>query len=124
MMYASDPPTAPLAAMMRNVDTALIAESGFPLEEPRRSGRGQEKVVIEHTVLSIAPGDVPEALLAIPKGYRDAGAPAPVNRAEELTASNDTHRESGEPLIRLRHLLPSHEGRRLLTTRSWRDRTL
>lgn len=82
MMYASDPPTAPLAAMMRNVDTALIAESGFPLEDRAEVAVAKEKVVIEHTVLSIAPGDVPEALLAIPKGYRDAGAPAPVNRAK------------------------------------------
>jgi hypothetical protein len=66
MMHASEPPTLPLAPMMRDVDAALTATRGFPLAERTAIG----KLVIDRNVISVAPKDVEETLVAIPKGYR------------------------------------------------------
>lgn len=71
MMTASDPPTLPLAPMMRAVDEALINTRGFPLADHAEVPVSKDKVIVDRTVVGIATKDVPEALLAIPKGYRD-----------------------------------------------------
>jgi len=71
MMYASDPPTLPLAPMMRSVDDALIAARDFPLADHAEVPFSKDKLIVDRTVVSIAVRDVPEALVAIPKGYRD-----------------------------------------------------
>lgn len=71
MMAASDPPTLPLAPMMRAVDEALIATRGFPLADHAEVPVAKDKVVVDRTVVGIATKDVPETLLAIPKGFRD-----------------------------------------------------
>lgn len=68
MMHVSDRPSSPLAPMMRAVDQALASERGFPLID-RTTLNG--KVVIERTVTGIAQRDVPQAALAVPKGYKD-----------------------------------------------------
>jgi hypothetical protein len=67
MMYASEPPTLPLAPMMRDVDDVLAGARGFPLADRTEVTR----LVIERSVAGVGPKDVPAALLEIPKGYRD-----------------------------------------------------
>jgi hypothetical protein len=71
MMYASDPPTLPLAPIMREVDEALLATRAFPLADRAEVPVAKDKLVIDRTVVSIAPGDVPQSLFAIPKNYKD-----------------------------------------------------
>lgn len=68
MMHASETPASPLAPMMSAVDHALANERGFPLID-RATVDG--KVVVERTVTGIAQRDVAEALLALPKDYKD-----------------------------------------------------
>jgi hypothetical protein len=74
MMYASDPPTLPLAPMMRAVDDALIATRGFPLADHAEVPVSKDTLIVDRMVVDIATKDVPETLLAIPKGYRDVSA--------------------------------------------------
>lgn len=71
MMYASDAPTPPLAPMMRDVDEALLATRGFPLADRAEVPVGKDKLIVDRAVTGIAQKDVPEATMAIPKGYRD-----------------------------------------------------
>lgn len=71
MMYASDPPTLPLAPMMRAVDEALIDTRGFPLADHAEVPVSKDRLIVDRAVISIAVRDVPQTLVAIPKGYRD-----------------------------------------------------
>jgi hypothetical protein len=71
MMYASDPPTLPLAPMMRAVDDALITTRGFPLADHAEVPVSKDKLIVDRVVVSIAARDVPQTLVAIPKGYRE-----------------------------------------------------
>ena len=71
MMYASDPPTLPLAPMMRAVDEALIDTRGFPFADHAEVPVSKDKLIVDRSVIGIATKDVPEALLVIPKGFRD-----------------------------------------------------
>lgn len=76
MMYASDAPTPPLAPMMREVDEALIAMRGFPLADRAEVPVAKNTLIVDRAVTSIAQRDVPQAVMAIPKGYRDVTAKA------------------------------------------------
>lgn len=71
MMTVADPPSSPLAPMMRPVDDALAKEQGFPLLEHTEIPYGQTKMVIDRVVTSIAQRDVPQATITIPNGYRN-----------------------------------------------------
>lgn len=71
MMLAADVPASPLAPMMRRVDEELLRVRGFPLADRAEVAFGDGKSVIERTVTGIASRQVPEAMLAIPRGYRD-----------------------------------------------------
>ncbi len=71
MMYASDAPTPPLAPMMREVDEALMAMRGFPLADRAEVPVAKNTLIVERAVTAIAQRDVPQAALALPKGYRD-----------------------------------------------------
>jgi hypothetical protein len=71
MIYASDAPTPPLAPMMREVDEALIATRGFPLADHAEVPVAKNKLIVDRIVISIGPRDVPQSVMAIPKGYRD-----------------------------------------------------
>ncbi len=73
MMAAAETPSSPLAPMMRAVDEALAKEEGFPLLEHTEIPYGETKMVINRVVTSIAQRDVPQATIAIPKGYRNVG---------------------------------------------------
>ncbi|MFL6245204.1 MAG: hypothetical protein ACJ74H_04210 [Thermoanaerobaculia bacterium] len=76
MMYASDAPTLPLAPMMREVDEALMAIRGFPLADRAEVPVAKDKLIVDRAVTAIAQKDVPQAVMAIPKGYRDLTAKA------------------------------------------------
>jgi hypothetical protein len=71
LMHAADPPAGPLAPMMKNVDEALLETRGFPLLDRAEVAYGKQKMVVEREVVSVGQREVPEALLAVPKGYRD-----------------------------------------------------
>jgi hypothetical protein len=71
MMYASDAATPPLAPMMREVDEALLAMRGFPLADRAEVPVAKNTLIVDRAVTAIAQRDVPQAVLAIPKGYRD-----------------------------------------------------
>jgi hypothetical protein len=77
MMHASEPPTKPLAPMMRAADEALLAARGFPLADHAEVPLANEKVIVDRVVAGITTRDVPQNLFAIPKGYRDLTASAP-----------------------------------------------
>ncbi|HEX2060577.1 MAG TPA: hypothetical protein VHK90_07540 [Thermoanaerobaculia bacterium] len=71
MMHASETPTSPLAPMMRAVDEALMATRGFPLLDRTEVPFADGTLVVERTVMSVVQRDVPEAMLAVPRGYKD-----------------------------------------------------
>ncbi|HVR40875.1 MAG TPA: hypothetical protein VMU84_17415 [Thermoanaerobaculia bacterium] len=71
MMQASDPPSTPLAPMMREADDALTAIRGFPLLEHAEVPYGNAKMVLDRAVIAIAQRDMPRALLDVPRGYRE-----------------------------------------------------
>jgi hypothetical protein len=71
MMHASETPSSPLAPMMRDVDRALAAVRGFPLLDRTKVPVGKGELVVERAVVGISQRDVPESMLAVPKGYED-----------------------------------------------------
>jgi len=71
MMHASEPPASPLAPMLRTVDEALLATRGFPLLDHAELPYGNKKMVVEHTVVSIARQNVAQSLVTPPKSYKD-----------------------------------------------------
>lgn len=71
MMIAADAPSSPLAPIMRRVDEELLRVRGFPLADKAELAYGETKHVIERTVTGIAQRQVPEALLTIPRDYKD-----------------------------------------------------
>jgi hypothetical protein len=78
MMLVSDPPSSPLAPMMRNADAALANVRGFPLLDRSEITYGKTRHIVERTVLAIAQKDVPAALLEVPRSYEDrTPKPAP-----------------------------------------------
>jgi len=86
MMHASEPPTLPLAPMMRHVDEVLMTARGFPLADRSEVPNGKARLVVDRSVTGIAPKDVPEALFAIPRGYRDL---SPATAAPARPTSKD-----------------------------------
>lgn len=71
MMHASETPSSPLAPMMRDVDRELATVRGFPLLDRTTVPVGKGELVIERTVVGISQREVPESMLAVPRGYRD-----------------------------------------------------
>jgi hypothetical protein len=86
MMYASNPPSSPLAPVMRDVDEALLNVRGFPLLERGELPYGKSKMVVERAVTSIGAKDVPAAMFEVPKGYRDVTPPPPVSSRRRVKA--------------------------------------
>ena len=81
MMHASDAPSsARMMPMVRDVEEELLRAKGFPLVDRTELPYGKKKMVVERTVTGIASRQVPEAMLTIPREYRDVTpkpAPAP-----------------------------------------------
>jgi hypothetical protein len=57
--------------MMRSVDEELLRAKGFPLADRAEVPFGNGTNVVERTVTNIASRNVPEAMLAVPRGYKD-----------------------------------------------------
>ena len=83
MMHASDALSSPLAPMMRAADEALLAARGFPLTDHTEVPLADGKMVVDRSVVSIAQQQVPEGVLALPKGYKDLTPkpPAPTKKS-------------------------------------------
>ena len=71
MMQASDGSSSPLAPMMRAADDALTRTRAFPLLDRSEVTIGDKKRVTDRAVVGIAERNVPEAMLSVPRGYRD-----------------------------------------------------
>lgn len=71
MMYASDPPSSPLAPLISDVDQAIITEERFPLIDHSEVTYGNEKMVINRTVVKIEERDVPQGAVTPPRTYLD-----------------------------------------------------
>jgi hypothetical protein len=80
MIQASDGVSSPLAPMMRAVDDMFTRTQGFPLLDRAEMPYGNSKLVIEHAVVGIAEKNVPEAMLTLPRNYRDV---TPVTKPAE-----------------------------------------
>jgi hypothetical protein len=78
MMHASERPSSPLAPMMRPVDEALLSTRGYPLVDRAEITYGNQKMVVDRTVVSIEKKQVAETALTIPRDYKDlTPKPAP-----------------------------------------------
>jgi hypothetical protein len=86
MMLASDTAASPAAPMMRVVDEELRRAKGFPLVDRAEVPLGKGTTVIERTVTGIASRQVPEAMLSIPRGYRDV-TPKPASTKTKTKAA-------------------------------------
>lgn len=71
MMELSVPPSSPLAPMMRGVVDALAKIEGFPLLDHAELSYGKTRQIVDRQVIGIAQKEVPEAILAVPKEYKD-----------------------------------------------------
>jgi hypothetical protein len=71
MMQASERQSSPLAPMTRAVDEALMAARGFPLVDRSEITYGNQKMVVERSVVSIEKRSVPRGAVALPEGYED-----------------------------------------------------
>jgi hypothetical protein len=84
MMHASERPSSPLAPMMRAVDEALLSALGFPLVDRAEVTYGNQKMVVERTVLSIEKKPVAETALTVPRDYKDlTPKPAPAAKKKK-----------------------------------------
>lgn len=79
MMTASESATTPLAPMMRPAVEALMEIEGFPLLDRSEVAYGDQKMIVTREVLKIEEKNVPEALVTVPRGYKDV-TPAPAKR--------------------------------------------
>ena len=86
MMHASDPPSTRLAAIVAPVDEALLSVRGFPLAEHAEMPYGDEKMVVDRTVVTVERKNVPASMLEIPSGYKDATTPTAPPPARTVTA--------------------------------------
>ena len=88
MMIASDTLSLPLAPIMRRVDEELLRVRGFPLVDRTELPYGETRHVIERTVTGIASRQVPEAMLTVPRDYKDVTPkPAPATKTKTKAAS-------------------------------------
>lgn len=83
MMHASEVPSSPLAPMARALDESLMTTRGFPLVDRSEVPLANQKLVVERTVISVVQRDVPESMLAIPKGYKDLTPKPPDTSAKK-----------------------------------------
>lgn len=71
MMLASELPSTYAAAMMRNVDETLLAAHGFPLRDHIELPVGNQKYVIDRSVVKIEQASVDSSLLNVARGYEE-----------------------------------------------------
>ncbi|HEY0159604.1 MAG TPA: hypothetical protein VGF28_20115 [Thermoanaerobaculia bacterium] len=83
MMQASERSASPLEPMMRAVDEALMTTRGFPLVDRSEVTYGNEKMVVERSVVSIQKQNVAATAVAVPKGYEDVTPKPPPAKKKE-----------------------------------------
>ncbi|HEX8152431.1 MAG TPA: hypothetical protein VF698_04865, partial [Thermoanaerobaculia bacterium] len=66
LMHISNPPTSPMAPVMRDVDEHLTNVRGFPLSDRSELRYGDKDVVVERVVVSVAQQDVPRTTFEVP----------------------------------------------------------
>lgn len=71
MMYVTEPPSTPLAPMMKAADAVLTTATGYPLLDKTTVPFGKDKLVVERAVVAVVQKDVPESLFTPPKDYLD-----------------------------------------------------
>jgi hypothetical protein len=76
MMRVAEPPSSPLAPMMRKVDDALAEVDDFPLLDHAEVTYGEKKSIVDRAVVSVQQRDVPQTEIVIPTGYRDVSPKA------------------------------------------------
>jgi hypothetical protein len=75
MTQASLPASSPLAGVGREADEALMAVQGFPLVDHAELPFGNQKLVMDRSVVRIEQRDVPESWLVVGKGYTEIKEP-------------------------------------------------
>jgi len=76
MMLAATAPSSRLEPMMRAAESELLQAKGFPLVDRTEIALGEQKLVYDRTVTAVGQRQVAEALLQVPKGYKDEKPPA------------------------------------------------
>lgn len=76
MTQASLPASSPLAGVARAADEALMAVQGFPLLDHAELPVGNQKLVVERSVVKIEQREVPQSWLNIAKDYTEIKEPA------------------------------------------------
>lgn len=76
MTQASLAASSPLAGVARAADEALMAVRGFPLVDHAELPFGNEKLVVDRSVVKIEQREVPKSWLAIGKNYTEIKEPA------------------------------------------------
>jgi len=71
MMTASERATTPLAPMMRPAIESAMEADGFPFIDRSEVTFGDQKIVVLREVVKIEEKNVPEALVTLPRGYKD-----------------------------------------------------
>ena len=79
MATAAEKSTTPLAPMMRPAIESAMEIEGFPFFDRSEVTFGDQKIVVTREVVKIEEKDVPEALVTLPKGYKDL-TPAPAKK--------------------------------------------
>lgn len=79
MMTAAERVATPLAPMMRPAIESSMEAEGFPLLDRSEVTFGDQTIVVTREVVKIEEKNVPEALVTLPKGYKDL-TPAPAKR--------------------------------------------
>jgi hypothetical protein len=69
MMQASDPVSSPFAGVTRAVDDALLDVQGFPLADHAELPYGNQKLVVDKSVVKIEQRDVPASWLTVNSKY-------------------------------------------------------
>lgn len=88
LMQISDPPSSPLAPMMKSADEALVNVRGFPLVDRSELPVGESRMTVERSVAAVGVRNVPQSLLKIPADYRDLTRPATKPRARRPPAAS------------------------------------
>lgn len=84
MMQASMPPSSPLVPLASEVERALLDLDGFPMvDRYELPFGGKEYFGAERVVVGVVERDVPQSVLAIPKGYRDVTPRPPATGARK-----------------------------------------
>ena len=93
-LYATEPVSSPIAAMMKDVDEAMLNMRGFPLADHAELPFGKTKMIVDRTVLRIDQRNVPQSWLNVREGYRGIKEPGEGRRPASLLPDGQKTREA------------------------------